>query len=255
METLNARDVLREARAYLKWIQSFGMYTVPDEAFDAAGAPRAASGDRGGAVPPPPGGEHHGSGGPLSGEGTKDERLDRLTEMVKNCTRCRLCEQALNGVFGEGNRSARLMFIGEAPGATEDKMGRPFVGAAGRVLTEELARNGITREEVFITNLVKHRPPGNRDPLPDEIEACQPYLHEQIDLIQPRLICGLGRFACGALLGEPIRIMQIRGTWREYRGVPLFICLHPSAVLHQKNNRALFDQDIATLAKAYHDLK
>lgn len=262
MELHEQQNALRDARSYLRWLKSFGTILVPGEQASAAAgegqgslSAQAPAKGRGKSVPrvpePPPGSTTGSGGGPLSGKGTKEERLARLQEMVASCTRCRLCETAKHGIFGEGDWSADLMFIGEAPGATEDKVGRPFVGRAGQVLTGELEKNGIKREEVFITNLVKHRPPENRDPLADEIEACAPYLHEQIDLIKPKMLCGLGRFACTALIGAPIKIMQIRGTWAEYRGIPLFICLHPSAVLHQQANRHLFDEDIAKLAEAY----
>jgi len=183
------------------------------------------------------------------------EQLERLTHVVNACRKCRLGYERKQAVFGSGNFNADLMFIGEAPGATEDEQGVPFVGRAGNLLTGELEKNGIRREEVFICNIIKCRPPGNRDPLPDEIAACEPYLHEQIQLIKPKMLCGLGRYACSVLMGEAIKIMKIRGTWSQYQGLPLFVCLHPSALLHQPNNRHLFDGDIAALAHRYHEAR
>jgi DNA polymerase len=179
-------------------------------------------------------------------------RYGELHQVVQACRKCPLGHGRTQAVFGHGNTSADLMFIGEAPGANEDKTGLPFVGQAGKVLNTELEKNGIARDEVFICNIIKCRPPDNRDPTPDEIAACEPYLHEQIELIKPKMLCGLGRYACTVLMGEQIKIMKIRGTWSQYRRLPLFVCLHPSAVLHQPNNRQLFNDDIAALAKAYH---
>jgi DNA polymerase len=178
--------------------------------------------------------------------------LSLLREAVCCCENCRLGKTRIRAVFGSGNPEADLMFIGEAPGAREDESGEPFVGPAGKVLSEELRKNGIAREDVFICNIVKCRPPQNRDPLPDEIAACEPYLLNQIDLIKPKLLCGLGRHAVQTLLKREISIMKIRGSWLDYHGVPLFVCLHPSATLHQRSTRASFDQDIAVLAEAYH---
>lgn len=188
---------------------------------------------------------------PDSGSNAKENELMRLAKEVAACRKCRLGSLRKTAVFGTGNPNADLVFIGEAPGATEDETGLPFVGAAGNLLTQELAKHGISREEVFICNILKCRPPNNRDPLPDEIAACEPYLLRQLDILSPKLLCGLGRFAVMTLLKRPISIMKIRGTWQSYHGIPLFVCLHPAAVLHQPQNRQLFVADIATLAEAY----
>lgn len=189
----------------------------------------------------------------LSSGGSEQTELDHLAQIVEHCQKCQLGIGRKQAVFGSGDHNADLMFIGEAPGASEDEQGIPFVGRAGTVLTSELIKHGIARSDVFICNIIKCRPPLNRDPLPDEIRQCEPYLHEQIRLIRPKMLCGLGRYACSVLMGHPIKIMQIRGTWTEYRGLPLFVCLHPSAVLHQPNNRTLFNDDIAALAARYHE--
>jgi uracil-DNA glycosylase len=191
----------------------------------------------------------------LKGPPDSDKRaqLAQLFETVSVCAKCVLGGQRTQAVFGVGNYDADLMFIGEAPGANEDRMGIPFVGNAGKLLTQELEKNNIPRDDVFIANILKCRPPENRDPLPGEIEQCSPYLLQQIDIIKPKLLCGLGRFACGLLMKQQIPIMKLRGTWSQYHGLPLFICLHPSAILHNPNNRELFIQDIAQLAKTYHE--
>jgi DNA polymerase len=178
--------------------------------------------------------------------------LQELAAEVAACRRCVLGSKRKNPVFGVGSPNADLVFIGEAPGATEDETGLPFVGAAGNLLTQELAKHGISRDEVYICNILKCRPPGNRDPLPDEIQACEPYLLRQLDILKPKMLCGLGRFAVMTLLRQPIGIMKIRGTWQSYHGIPLFVSLHPAAVLHRQQNRSLFEADMATLAQAYH---
>lgn len=180
--------------------------------------------------------------------------LDQLRVTIAACNQCALGATRNQIVFGSGNLNADLMFIGEAPGATEDETGEPFVGRAGKVLTEELQKNGIRRDDVFICNIIKCRPPGNRDPRPEEIQSCEPFLLQQIDLIKPKLLCALGRFAAMTLLKKKFSIMQVRGTWNDYHGIPLMICLHPSATLYQQSSRALLNEDIAALAKRHHSL-
>ena len=178
--------------------------------------------------------------------------LRLLAARVDACRACPLGEQRGMSVFGAGNPDADLVFIGEAPGAREDKTGIPFTGAAGNLLMDALGRNGIVREEVFICNILKCRPPENRDPKPAEIAACTPFLLEQFELLKPRMLCSLGRVAAGWLLGGPIKIMERHGTWESYAGLPLFICLHPAAVLHSGKNRSVFESDVAALAEVYH---
>lgn len=177
--------------------------------------------------------------------------LDDGRQVVAVCTKCRLGFQRANAVFGEGNPSARLMFIGEAPGANEDAVGKPFIGRAGQLLTTALAGHGINRDDVFITNIVKCRPPENRDPMPDEIGACSPYLFRQIELIKPLALCALGRYAAATLLGRPVKITKEHGVWLEYRGVPLVIAMHPSAALRSPQFRKAFDYDMSVVAQRY----
>jgi uracil-DNA glycosylase len=134
-------------------------------------------------------------------------------------------------VPGEGNPNADFMCVGEAPGATEDETGRPFIGAAGQLLTKILAAIGLSRDDVYIVNVLKHRPPGNRNPQPNEVAACSPYLIRQIELIQPKVILALGTFAAQTLLNSKTPIGKLRGQVHEYHGVPLIVTYHPAALL------------------------
>ncbi|HJP65215.1 MAG TPA: uracil-DNA glycosylase, partial [Actinomycetota bacterium] len=155
-----------------------------------------------------------------------------LAREASTCTKCRLAGGRTQVVFGVGNPHADVMFIGEGPGYHEDKQGEPFVGAAGQLLTKMLGEIGLARQDVYIANVVKCRPPGNRDPLPDEIEACRPYLLGQVQQIQPRLIVTLGNFATRFILDRPVSISRVRGqrfTWEGRAVVPTF---HPAAILH-----------------------
>ena len=170
---------------------------------------------------------------------TPAERRQKLIELyheVKACHACPLSATRTNPVFGMGNADADLMFVGEAPGAEEDRQGLPFVGRAGKLLDELLAGIGMTRKEhAFIANVLKSRPPGNRDPQPDEIESCRPYLERQVKLIEPRVICTLGNFATKLLTGSPTGITRVRGRpqERDVAGVPvvLYPLFHPAAAL------------------------
>jgi uracil-DNA glycosylase family 4 len=163
--------------------------------------------------------------------------LEALRGEVEACTLCDLYATRTRAVFGEGDPQARLMFVGEAPGYHEDQQGRPFVGAAGKLLEELLGTIGLTREQVFIANVLKSRPPNNRDPQPGEIEACQPYLWRQIALIKPRVICTLGNFATKLLSGDPVTgITKVRGRPQQCElgghAVTLFPIFHPAAALY-----------------------
>lgn len=157
--------------------------------------------------------------------------LDAIAAAVASCTKCPLHRDARNPVPGEGNPKAGLMCVGEAPGETEDQLGRPFVGRAGGLLDKILAAIKLSREEVFICNVLKHRPPGNRNPMPDEVQACSPYLIRQIELIQPRVIVAFGTFAAQTLLNTRDGIGKLRGQVHRYYGVPLVVTYHPAALL------------------------
>ena len=157
--------------------------------------------------------------------------LDEIAAKVQKCTRCPLYATATNGVPGEGDPKADLVCVGEAPGAKEDETGRPFVGQAGQLLTKILAAIDLTREQVFICNVLKHRPPGNRNPLPEEVEACSPYLIRQLELIKPKVIVAFGTFAAQTLLQTKTPLGQLRGLVHRYHGIPLIVTYHPAALL------------------------
>jgi DNA polymerase len=177
---------------------------------------------------------------PTQAAGQATEKIPTLEEIraeMGQCQRCKLYPGAKNLVFGEGSPGARLMFIGEAPGAEEDLQGRPFVGAAGQLLNRMLNNLGLQREEVYITNVVKSRPPENRDPEPDEIEACLPYLKMQIAAIRPRVIVTLGKIATQALLGAKEPLTRLRGQWRRYDHIRVMPTFHPSYLLRFPKER------------------
>jgi len=157
--------------------------------------------------------------------------LGGIAEKVQECRRCPLYATATNGVPGEGNPNAGLVCVGEAPGANEDATGRPFVGQAGQLLTRILAAIHLGREDVFIVNVLKHRPPGNRNPRPEEVEACSPYLIRQLELIKPKVIVAFGTFAAQTLLQTKTPLGQLRGLVHRYHGTPLVVTYHPAALL------------------------
>jgi len=177
--------------------------------------------------------------------------LEAFARQVGGCTKCRLSEGRTQVVFGVGDPEADLMFVGEAPGFHEDKQGIPFVGQAGRLLETLLEEIGLSREQVYIANVLKCRPPGNRDPLPAEIESCQGYLHDQIQLIRPRVICTLGNFATKLLSGSPLGITRVRGRAQEHTfgavTVQLFPIYHPAAALYTPAMLKVLESDFARL--------
>jgi DNA polymerase len=170
---------------------------------------------------------------------------EALRSNVLNCTRCPLHESRTQGVFGAGDIQADWLIIGEAPGADEDKQGEPFVGQAGKLLEAMLAATGLQRDRnVYIANVLKSRPPSNRDPKPEEVAACIPYLERQIDLIQPKMILALGRFAAQSLLLTDASISRLRGRVHEYRGVPLIVTYHPAYLLRNPADKGKVWDDI-----------
>ena len=169
--------------------------------------------------------ELFGAGGPSL------DSLESVAKAIATCTRCPLYATAKNPVPGEGNPKAELMFVGEAPGATEDETGRPFVGQAGQLLEKIIGAIKFSRDDVFIVNVLKHRPPGNRNPRPEEVSACSPYLVRQIELIKPKVIVALGTFAAQTLLETKLSIGKLRGQIHRYYGVPLVVTYHPAALL------------------------
>jgi uracil-DNA glycosylase len=178
------------------------------------------------------------------------QTLTLIADEVRSCTKCRLHQGTRNGVPGEGNPNAEILFVGEGPGFHEDAQGRPFVGPAGKLLDEMLTRAGLKREDVFIANIVKHRPPGNRDPMPDEIEACWGYLERQIAEIKPVLVVTLGRHSMGQFFGPDARITRVHSTLRPWRDIMAYACFHPAAALHQPKYREMLEEDFDGLPKA-----
>jgi DNA polymerase len=180
----------------------------------------------------------------------KTDDLAALREFIGECTRCKLHPRRTNLVFGVGNPKAELMFVGEAPGADEDARGEPFVGRAGQLLTDIIEHGmGMTRAEVYICNVIKCRPPENRNPEPDEVAACEPFLFRQIDLVRPRAIIGLGTFAVQALLKLKTPISKLRGNWHEVRGVKLMPTFHPAYLLRNPADKRLVWADIQEVMK------
>ncbi len=174
--------------------------------------------------------------------------MSALKEKVHSCKRCPLAKTNTNYVFGEGSAKTHLMFIGEAPGAEEDKQARPFVGRAGQLLTKIIESIGLERKDVFIANILKCRPPGNRNPLPSEIAACSPYLEKQIDLIRPKVICALGKFAAQTLLNTETPISRLRGEFYSYRGIKLMPTYHPAYLLRNPGGKKEVWKDMQAVA-------
>lgn len=175
-----------------------------------------------------------------------DASLEAIRADLGACTRCKLCQGRKNIVFGVGNPRARLMFVGEGPGADEDAQGEPFVGRAGKKLDEMIQSIGLARGEVYIANVVKCRPPDNRTPEPDEIATCSPFLFRQIEAIAPDVIVALGSPAAKTLLGTKVGITQLRGNWGRFRGIPVMPTYHPAYLLraYTVENRRLVYEDL-----------
>lgn len=179
-------------------------------------------------------------------------RLSQLREQVQQCQRCPLGASRTNAVFGAGSSFSKVMFVGEAPGYHEDQQGLPFVGQAGKLLEKLLSRIGLTRADVYIANVLKCRPPGNRDPQPEEITRCREYLEEQIDIIRPAAICTMGNFSTKLLSGNADGITRVRGMAQPYPGngeISLFPVFHPAAALYTPANLATLEKDFDNLGK------
>jgi len=175
---------------------------------------------------------------------TPEQQLALLELEAMKCQRCALCRTRTKLVFGEGSARARLVFVGEAPGREEDLQGRPFVGAAGQLLTKIIEAIGLRREEVYICNILKDRPPGNRTPLPEEIAACRVWVEEQLRIIHPEVICALGAVAVHALLQTTTPIMRLRGTWQAWEGAAVMPTLHPAYLLRNPDAKRLVWEDM-----------
>jgi len=255
------RDVLGGIRQYLLARRGLGV----EVAYRMGAAPGSAEGSRKPArevvliTSPAPRSE----GAPveqvsLFGEGVRKRGLDlsgfdlaALDALVSKCERCGLSGGRTRTVFGSGNASSRIVFIGEAPGRDEDLQGLPFVGRAGQLLTKMLAAIGFAREEVYIANILKCRPPGNREPQEDEMTACEPYLARQLELIKPAMICALGRIAAHGLLKNTTALGVLRQGMHRYNDIPVAVTYHPAALLRNPNLKRDAWEDLQKMRKLY----
>jgi uracil-DNA glycosylase family 4 len=177
--------------------------------------------------------------------------MEDIRLAVERCQACPLHKTRTNVVFGSGDENAQLVFVGEAPGADEDRQGQPFVGRAGQKLTQIIEAMGLSRSEVYITNVLKCRPPGNRNPQPDEIQACEPYLIEQLRLIKPKVICALGTFAAQTLLRTDRSISRLRGQFHTYQGIKLMPTYHPAFILRNPKFKRDVWNDVQKIMAEY----
>jgi uracil-DNA glycosylase family 4 len=256
------RLLLDSVRDYLEQLAEEGLEGLPATAPTCAAAPKAgvpaasaiapdgvSSRDASAASPPRP------ASAPIEMLSRypgleKTATLEELSAFIGDCQRCKLAPLRTHLVFGVGNPEADLMFVGEAPGADEDARGEPFVGRAGQLLTDIIERGmGLRRSDVYICNVIKCRPPDNRNPEADEVAACEPFLMRQIDLVQPRAIVALGTFAVQALLKVKTPISRLRGNWHEVRGVKLMPTFHPAYLLRSPGEKRLVWQDIQEVMK------
>lgn len=185
----------------------------------------------------------------------KTESLDELYTAICECQKCKLGQSRINLVFGEGNPQAEIMFVGEAPGADEDKQGRPFIGRAGKLLDKILNAMKLSRDDIYIANILKCRPPQNRDPLAEEAQICELYLHHQIKLIKPKIICCLGRIAAQRLLQTNMALGKMRDRWFDYQGTILMVTYHPAALLRSNQYKRPLWEDMQKLLKRLEELK
>ena len=247
------QEVLRSLRAHLERQRQCGGEWLPRSA-DAdsprvrrEATTRGAAATMNAAASPPPSTGSASAGDLFAEAGVREaQTLAALAAHIGDCQRCKLARLGRTQVvFGVGNPDADLMFIGEGPGADEDRQGEPFVGRAGQLLTEIITKGmKLRRQDVYIANVVKCRPPGNRNPEPDEIAACMPFLARQIDLVRPRVIVALGTFAAQTVLGVKTPITRMRGTWHSYRDVPVMPTFHPAYLLRNPGDKRLVWDDI-----------
>ena len=246
----SAREVLEQVRAYVEYQQSTGLDAVPRRP-----RPASAPAVQPAARPVPPANTPSPTPAPRAAGAAADlfaapgvrraATLEELRAELGDCQRCKLCSGRTHIVFGVGNSRATLMFVGEGPGRDEDLQAEPFVGCAGQLLTEIITKGmKMRREDVYIANVIKCRPPQNRNPEPDEIAACQPFLLRQIEIIQPKVLVALGKFAAQTLLGLQTPISRLRGHWYEYQGIKLMPTLHPAYLLRNPNDKRLVWEDI-----------
>ena len=213
------KDAVEELRAYLAWADDAGLQILAQAESRKPQAPM------------------------------KLTVLEDVRNQIGECTRCKLHKGRHNIVFGVGNPKARLMFVGEAPGEDEDLQGFPFVGKAGQLLTKMIEAMGLRRDDVYICNTVKCRPPNNRNPEPDELEACEPFLKGQLAAVKPEVVVTLGKFAAQALLRDDTPVSRLRGRWREYEGIPLMPTFHPAYLLRSPGEKGKVWEDLKQVMK------
>jgi DNA polymerase len=248
--TPELREVAGETLRHLWWMRDSGVRELPAALWVPSPSVAAASGAPEPAAPPRRGPT---PSSPLSqaAKGCGSEPLQAIRSDLGDCRRCKLHSGRTTLVFGVGNPAAELMFVGEGPGAEEDRQGEPFVGKAGQLLTKMIEAMGFRREDVYIANVVKCRPPNNRDPEPDEIAACEPFLKAQIAAVRPRVVVALGRFAVQTLLRDPTPVSRQRGRWREYEGVRLMPTFHPAYLLRNPAEKKAAWDDLQLVMKEF----
>jgi DNA polymerase len=225
----------RQVKEYVAWLERGGVTGVPRRPAPSvktdAPSPRPSAKTDAGPPPAAAGPLVTQARAPAPGGAVGAAGLQVVRDELGDCTRCKLAPKRTNIVFGVGNPDAPLVFVGEAPGADEDRTGEPFVGAAGQLLTKMIEAMGLGRQDVYICNILKCRPPGNRNPEPDEIAECEPFLKRQLAAIRPRMIVALGKFAAQCLLRSDAPISKLRGQWKQYEGIPLMPTYHPAFLL------------------------
>jgi len=230
------REALKNARELVEYAKSLGMTEIPqDKTKIEKIKPEALN--------------HKNTGKNKMTVKEKTEALEALKKKIGNCKRCGLCDGRTNLVFGDGNPNSDLMFIGEGPGRAEDEQGIPFVGRSGKLLTDIIAAMGFTRDKVYIANIVKCRPPKNRNPLPDEVKTCIPFLIEQAEIITPKVIVCLGSVATQNLLSTEEKISNMRGKFTEWNNIPVMPTYHPAFLLRNSNMKKPVWEDMKLVMK------
>jgi len=241
-------SAVADVRRHVEWLRSTGQkFVLAERAAPAAHRPAAPAPAPVAVAAPAPVVE-----APQAPElATTRRTLAEVRAELGDCKRCKLCSGRTTIVFGTGDPKAELVFVGEGPGADEDAQGIPFVGKAGQLLTKMIEAMGFIRDQVYICNVVKCRPPGNRNPEPDEIEACEPFLKAQLDAIRPKAIVALGKFAAQTLLRDSTPITRMRGAWRTYQGIPLMPTFHPAYLLRSPWEKKLAWADLQQVMKLF----
>ena len=259
-------EIAGEALRHLVWLAATGVTELPASSLPKAPGPVEPAAPEpvpvvaavhhapvrppaGGAAPTEPSAGDAGQPSAPPQKGCGSPRLAAIRADLGDCGRCKLAGGRTHLVFGVGDPAAELMFVGEGPGADEDQQGEPFVGRAGQLLTKMIEAMGFRREDVYIANVVKCRPPGNRNPEPDEIEACEPFLRAQISAVQPKVIVALGKFAAQTLLRDTTPITRLRGGWRAYEGVRLMPTFHPAYLLRSPEEKKRAWEDLQLVMK------